>query len=449
LFNISVSTFAFSHLAFVHIMPRTESQSPGPSATPKTALASQDVKSKVKDAVNATAKTRSTGSVVIEKQQGKDGKTALPRKIPTGPVKPTVTLPSPAQPKDAPKEGTASATKSQPGAAPRQRRRPRKLNKESSATQTPTSQTAPNEAEGASGGDDEASAQGIPTAELEALKSRVRGLEAKVEELYQSGGRAGSGARSPRRRGKGRKGSNTQVPTVASTVDMTARVQELDDDEEEADEELVRLEGELEVAKRDLESYRPRLRNMRTNSGETEYVEEILRGTPGVEEKANTGDRQVTLTGSYRIPLPASVNVEDVKTIQSGVTAAQNVAKSFLEQRRARQQASVQTPDTSSKPPKTARTKAKPSSSALSVIPQEQSEEGTKSWGEWFGGYSMAISRAVKSIEAEAAIESQRLSDTGSKTSAGATGGNTGRTSQGNTPRASTKASARSNRPPK
>ena len=34
--------------------------------------------------------------------------------------------------------------------------------------------------------------------------------------------------------------------------------------------------------------------------------------------------------------------------------------------------------------------------------------EGGKSWGEWFGGYSVAITRAVKNIEAEAALETQR-----------------------------------------
>jgi hypothetical protein len=52
------------------------------------------------------------------------------------------------------------------------------------------------------------------------------------------------------------------------------------------------------------------------------------------------------------------------------------------------------------------------SSSALSTTLARDAEgDGVgekQSWGEWFGGYSMAISRAVKNIEAEAAIESQR-----------------------------------------
>jgi len=55
---------------------------------------------------------------------------------------------------------------------------------------------------------------------------------------------------------------------------------------------------------------------------------------------------------------------------------------------------------------------------------------GKQSWSEWIGGYSVAISRAVKNIEHEAAVESQRAGSSGAaggakKQSAGAkrTGG--------------------------
>jgi hypothetical protein len=94
--------------------------------------------------------------------------------------------------------------------------------------------------------------------------------------------------------------------------------------------------------------------------------------------------------------------MNDVKTIQSGVSAAQNVAKSFLEQRRAAQANRTATPPTS-----TARPKATRKASANNNM-EVSKEEGGKSWGEWFGGYSVAISRAVKNIEAEAAIENQK-----------------------------------------
>lgn len=284
----------------------------------------------------------------------------------------------------------ASSSNANPTGPNRQRRRPRKLNKEPAPQNENSNIPA-------------AGIDVVPpaaTAELEALKSRVRGLEAKVEELYKASGET-RGGRSPRRRGKGRKGSGQQVPT--STILESGNVEEIED---EADEELVRLEGELEVARRDLESYhpRPRPRTKRSASGETEYIEEIPRdGIGGAEDTADTGDRQVTLTGSYRIPLPSSVSMEDVKNIQSGVSAAQNVAKSFLEQRRARQaMESPQPPRTATPTPKA----KQPSSSSTAVA--KAKEDGTQTWSEWFGGYSMAISRAVKNIEAEAAIESQK-----------------------------------------
>ena len=276
------------------------------------------------------------------------------------------------------------------------RRKPRKLNKD------PSSASAQNVATPAKTSTEVT--DGAASAELEALKSRVRGLEAKVEQLYS--GAETKGARSPRRRGKGRKASSsTQVPTMSSVT----KTQEHGDNEEEADEELVRLEGELEVARKDLESYRPRTH--RTKSQRSDEIEEIPRERTGQEdegESANNTNRHVTLSGSYRIPLPTNVSMEDVKTIQSGVSAAQNVARSFFEQRRAasalrEQQNDPPTSSRAAKPP-TPRTL----SSSVEVAVAPDGEGGKQSWSEWVGGYSMAITRAVKNIEHEAFMETQQ-----------------------------------------
>jgi hypothetical protein len=296
----------------------------------------------------------------------------------------------------------------------RQRRRPRKLNKEptsqapnSTSTPLATTTTTPKSAAPASA--PTAIKADIPpptsNSELEALKTRIRSLEAKVEQLYNTT------ARSPRRRGKGRKNSSaTTVPELSrSNTAETSRVEEIEEDEEEADEELVRLEGELEIARQDLEAYRPtRRRARRSTSGldyEEDEVEEITRDFDdgaGSTQTVNREGKQVTLSGNYRIPLPASVSMTDVKNIQSGVSAAQNVAKSFLEQRRAQAKLNPQ-------PAKTAAS-AKGKAAASTAVSTEMStgSEGGKSWGEWFGGYSVAITRAVKNIEAEAALETQR-----------------------------------------
>ena len=243
---------------------------------------------------------------------------------------------------------------------PNRKRRPRKLNKDrpaDGAAGSGPSNAANNEGEGA------------VNHELEALKSRVRGLEAKVEELYKT-----SPGRSPRRRGKGRKGSNQAQPadpTPANAADA-------------ADEaELQRLEGELASARHDLATAsRPsRQRPARTASGGDD-VEEVPRlNGPAVE--GDKDGKAVTLSGSYRIPLPASVSMSDVRNIQSGIASAHAVARGFLDARRA---------DAPQSPPRR-------NSAGGGGGGQGQS------WSEWFGAYSMSISRAVKIVEADAALE--------------------------------------------
>ncbi|KAF2258276.1 hypothetical protein CC78DRAFT_126795 [Lojkania enalia] len=262
----------------------------------------------------------------------------------------------------------------------RQRRRPRKLNKE------PAPQTADVDTRTPSSSSANYAPPSTSTTELEALKYRVRGLEAKVEQLYQAGVARG---KSPRRRGKGRKNS---MQTIPSTPEETPKAVHIDDDVKE----LTRLEGELEIARQDLESYSGSKGRARKSAHDD--IEEVARDGMGVDDMADTGGRQVTLTGNYRIPLPSSVSMTDVKNIQSGVSAAQNVARSFLEQRRAQQVVQEQ---------------AKPNAPSMrgeqrisKAVAKEN--DGKQSWSEWFGGYSMAISRAVGNIEAEAAIESQR-----------------------------------------
>jgi flagellar motility protein MotE (MotC chaperone) len=193
----------------------------------------------------------------------------------------------------------------------RQRRRPRKLNKD---TETEVKAATPSSAAAAAAAPAANAKETVlpaSTQEIEALKSRVRGLEAKVEELYKEG--VDRRDKSPRRRGKARKDSSQQQVPTLSTPEPSSKVVEVED---EADEELGRLEDELEVARRDLESFQPRSarpRGKRTTSGDTEYIEEIPRGNVGeVEDTVDTGDRQVTLTGSYRIPLPSTHSLAHV-----------------------------------------------------------------------------------------------------------------------------------------
>ncbi|KAJ4356560.1 uncharacterized protein N0V89_004594 [Didymosphaeria variabile] len=349
----------------------SQSQPPDPKTTTSQPKQARSRKAAVPAEQNVSGRAGSAGGVMLEKDRTAKG---------TAPSKPAAKAAAVATSEVEDKDAAITST-----GPNRQRRRPRKLNRDTPANDAPSAATG-------------APITPAPTTEIEALKSRVRGLEAKVEELYQSSeGRT----RSPRRRGKGRKNSSAQsVPTVNT---VSAEVEE-----EEADEELIRAEEELESARQELEIYQPRnrMRGKRSTSGDIDYIEEIPR--EGAEEMIDNEGRQVTLTGSYRIPLPAKLDMKDVKTIQSGVSAAQNVARSFLEQRRAARGASASSnpPTPSAASAKSTNTTPKPSRKTSSM--EVTKETDGKSWGEWFGGYSVAISRAVKTIEAEAAVETQR-----------------------------------------
>ncbi|KAI4652382.1 hypothetical protein J4E93_002584 [Alternaria ventricosa] len=373
----------------LHIMASKPS-SPGPNATPATPAKQARSRKAATPSQTEQGRAGSAGGVVLPKEPTAKASASSAKKAAATTATDDVTAPAAKTPK----------------------KKPRKLNKEPISTSTEAAKPTVTSKTTAD----------VPSpSELEALKSRVRGLEAKVEELYKAGAIPDSRpGRSPRRRGKGRKASSTaQVPTLSTTANESdSRVQEIaDDEEEEADEELVRLEGELEVARQDLEHFNPRSQGAKSRG--TEYIEEIDRDVPGA--RAGT-ERQVTLSGSYRIPIPANVNLEDVKTIKSGVSAAQNVARSFLEQRRAA--AAVRASENNASSPqqqsssRTTKVPASKSSSATTPKPKRSmsstmevavdNSDGKQSWSEWIGGYSMAITRAVSKIEHEAAVEAQR-----------------------------------------
>ena len=367
----------------------SKSASPGPSAKPAAPAKQMRSRKGTPPSQAEQGRAGSAGGVVLPKGKVARASTSPSKKIAAAAIRPSV-------------DTTAAEVKTP-------RRKPRKLNKSPTSTpiNTPPSPTRTNISKGSPS-----------SSELEALKARVRELEAKVEDLYKTGATSDArSGRSPRRRGKGRKASSTiqltRTNTNASDASVNnARVQEVvDNDEEDADEELVRLEGELEVARQDLEHYRPRTR--RARSDETEYVEEIPR------RSSNGGtERQVTLSGSYRIPIPASVNLEDVQTIKSGVSAAQNVARSFLEQRRAAAAAARATQDTqpssASTTTKVPASKTRPQRSMSSNLEVAvDNRNGKQSWSDWIGGYSMAITRAVSKIEHEAAVEAQMARENG------------------------------------
>lgn len=166
--------------------------------------------------------------------------------------------------------------------------------------------------------------------EIETLKGRIRGLELQVEELYNHAtpppapapAPAPSSAtpKQPRRRGRGRNGP---VPPRSAA-------------------ELERLEAQLAASEKELAGLRSRAAGKQTVDDD---VEEVPR-TDSTGDDLQGQQRQVTLAGSYRIPLPATVSMDDVRTIQSGINSANNVVKGIMETRRNQRAATVDSPQT-------------------------------------------------------------------------------------------------------
>jgi hypothetical protein len=184
-----------------------QGQSPDPGATTSQLKQAKPRKAAVSAEQNVAGRAGSAGGVVLEKERTAKGLASAQSS--KSAAKAVVAMSSEAKDKEATTTPDA-ATSTGPN---RQRRRPRKLNRDAPADNAsfvsiPTSGTpAP-----------------APTTELEALKSRVRGLEAKVEELYHaSEGRN----RSPRRRGKSRKNSSAQSVPQAKMLPPRLRTKKL------------------------------------------------------------------------------------------------------------------------------------------------------------------------------------------------------------------------------
>jgi len=353
-----------------------------PSTTAGTDLRAKTVK-----------KSETTNEQLVEHEQGNTTSVTGVKSEQERMVKPTPASKITSRAATAPKKEAVPDRPS--SAAIKTRRRPRKLNKDRAEGWRP----GPAESTTEAYMDPEA------MSELEALKSRVRGLEAKVEQLYRSGN-SNIRSRSPRRRGKNRKtsSSSTSVQTPKTLHKSAGVEKDASSVENEAEKQVVDVEGELERARLALNSYRPRTERNLSHESEDD-VEEIPRHTPSNASAKNMGNKQITLSGSYRIPIPASVSVDDVNSIKSGVSAAQNVARTFMEQRRAA--AALRAESISAGPQQSTSIFDQPTDRSTSIAMDAESTSGKQSWGDWVGGYSLAITRAVKSIEHEAAMEMQ------------------------------------------
>lgn len=182
------------------------------------------------------------------------------------------------------------------------RRRPKKLPREASATDSQAF-----EIEMKKQGQSEISD------EIMSLKTRVEDIERQVREISTS-----------------RKG-----PTKSSRRRLR-RTKSTTEGDTEADE-LVNLQGDLVEATKELEALQAEpqaIKDEETQREDTD-VEEILRHDDNMafEQESPRLDKQrrsVALSGSYRFNLPQVMSDSDIQAVQTGIHGIQNIARKFV-----------------------------------------------------------------------------------------------------------------------
>lgn len=219
------------------------------------------------------------------------------------------------------------------------RRRPRKLN------------ASVNE------GGKEGAVEPAISAEVEALKCKVLEIEAQLQEILLRPNPINGPTKSARRRARKEK--------AQAVADEPKPKQHSEQEDEAADQanELKDLQHELEKAHEELSSLK--------EQKDTD-VEEIPRlETPALEtQRPRPLGRSVTLAGSYRLPIPVEVSTADLDAIGRGIRTAQSIARSYLD-----------------------------SHPTATVSDRSTEEQGSGSWSQWFGGYSMSLAKAIDKVQ--------------------------------------------------
>jgi hypothetical protein len=253
----------------------------------------------------------------------------------------------------------------------KRKRRPRKLagnTKEDNAAASTQAATQNSERMGPK--------HGTIAVEVEALKSKVKEIEAQVQEILLRPAAQQASTKSARRRARHQKA----LASNPIEIEQDAGISDHDAISSGAHAELGRLQKELQQAQDELSS----LKATKSSSPKSEYVshdeedvEDIPRlHGPGLEMlRPRPLGRAITLSGSYRIPIPVDVSDADFDAISKGIRSAQNVARSFIESENTQRR----------------------------EMPAQESSSG--SWSEWFGRYSMSIAKAVDSMRITSNIE--------------------------------------------
>lgn len=210
------------------------------------------------------------------------------------------------------------------------------------------------------------------TREIRKLEVRVQGIETQVQEIRlrsesTSGNRAGSkGARRRARRNKSA-GATTDDETGAESAAVAS----------EGDVEAV--ENEAGRGGNNSQSVALRKPDVEEPAEDDDDVEYIARPPPAPQPQRQPPLRSVTVSGSYRIPLPASVSDRDLRAVQRGIAGVQNIARRVLDE-------------------------AGGGEAAARTV-QATGTGGGSGWSAWLGAYSVSVARLVRGGDLSAGVE--------------------------------------------
>jgi len=201
-----------------------------------------------------------------------------------------------------------SAPTEQTPAGNSRRRRPRKLNRGASQPGGDAKKEAQQEAD-------------VKT-EIDILKTRMRDIESQLIEILA---KVGEERKTPRRRMRaGKKGIASAVDTEGEDV----QVKEL----ERLEKSLGETRRQLAVLRRHSAPQRPQSSTPSATEVDESDVEEIHRTDGPRVTRPHAPKRAVTLSGSYRIPIPSTVSDDDLKAVQRGLSGVQSIARNIATQ---------------------------------------------------------------------------------------------------------------------
>lgn len=241
------------------------------------------------------------------------------------------------------------------------RRRPKKLAGQVKEKEiSPDSQNPPDRTTTA---DKAVPSHAVMSIEVEELKSKVREIEAQVQEILL---RPQGPTKSARRRLRNQK-LRGHKQDEEKQAEANENVQAAGS---EARVELERLQKELAEAQNELACLRAKRSTViKEEEGDVEDIPRLEE--PSLEAgRLRPLSRSVTLSGNYKIPIPIDVSFADLDAIGKGIRTAQSIARSVLDAHKDRP-----------------------------LVERAARDQSSESWSEWLGGYSVSIARAVNNLQ--------------------------------------------------